>query len=76
MKKNTIKKLPEETETVFIPKESKHDDALYIAVNGRRMLVKKGEPVSLPRPFAAVVKASFAAKAQADRFIDSVSAEG
>ena len=76
MKKELKTKRAEETETVFIPRESKHDDALYIAVNGRRMLVKKGEPVQLPRAFAAVVKASFAAKAQAERYIDSVSAEG
>lgn len=76
MKKEIAKKKAEETETVFIPKESKHDDALYIAVNGRRMLVKKGETVALPKAFAEVVKASFAAKAQAERYIDSVSAEG
>ncbi len=76
MKKEIAKKKAEETETVFIPKESKHDDALYIAVNGRRMLVKKGEAVALPKAFAEVVKASFAAKAQAERYIDSVSAEG
>ena len=75
MKKEIAKKKAEETETVFIPKESKHDDALYIAVNGRRMLVKKGEPVALPRAFAEVVKASFAAKARAERYIDSVCAE-
>lgn len=59
-------------ETVFIPKEHKHDDALFIAVNGRRLLVKKGEPVALPKPFAAVVKASFEAKKKADSYIDSV----
>ena len=76
MRKDNVIKKNEDTETVFIPKESKHDDALYIAVNGRRMLVKKGEYVALPKPFAAVVKASFAAKAQAERYIDSVCAEG
>ncbi len=75
MKKNT-KPAREETEAVFIPKESKHDDALYVAVNGRRMLVKKGETVFLPGPFAAVVKASFAAKKTAESYIDSVAAEG
>ena len=75
MKKEQMKKADEAVETVFIPKESKHDDALYIAVNGRRMLVKKGENVSLPRAFAAVVKASFDAKKSAERYIDSVSAE-
>ena len=76
MKKETKKRPAEEAEAVFIPRESKHDDAQYIAVNGRRMLVKKGETVLLPKPFAAVVKASFAAKAQAERYIDSVCAEG
>ncbi len=75
MKKNNVIKKAEETEAVFIPRESKHDDALYIAVNGRRMLVKKGETVLLPKPFAAVVKASFAAKQTAERYIDAVSAE-
>ena len=76
MKKEMKQIVPEATETVLIPKESKHDDALYIAVNGRRMLVKKGEPVSLPRSFAEVVKASFAAKQTAERYIDSVAAQG
>ena len=66
----------EETRTVFIPKESKHDDALFIAVNGRRMLVKKGESVELPVPFAAVVEASMDARREAERYIDRVSAEG
>ncbi len=75
MKKNTAAPR-EDTEAVFIPKESKHDDALYVAVNGRRMLVKKGETVFLPGPFAAVVKASFAAKKTAESYIDSVAAEG
>ena len=75
MKKEQPKNTNEAAETVFIPKESKHDDALYIAVNGRRMLVKKGETVSLPRSFAAVVRASFEAKRSAERYIDSVCAE-
>ena len=76
MKKENAAPVREETETVFIPRESKHDDAQYIAVNGRRMLVKKGEPVALPKPFAEVVKASFAAKQTAERYIDSVAAQG
>ena len=76
MKKETEPKRRDDTETVFIPKESKHDDALYIAVNGKRMLVKKGEPVALPKAFAAVVQASFDAKQTAEKYIDAVSAEG
>jgi len=66
----------EDTESVFIPKENKHDDALYVAVNGRRMLVKKGENVTLPKSFAEVIKASFAAKNSADSYIDSVASGG
>ena len=76
MKKETGKTAREETEAVFIPKETKHDDALYVAVNGRRMLVKKGETVFLPKSFAEVVNASFAAKRSAEQYIDAVSAEG
>lgn len=75
MKNEKIKK-NEEAETVFIPKENKHDDALYVAVNGRRMLVKKGETVTLPKSFAEVIKASFCAKKTAESYIDSVCSEG
>ena len=40
------------------------------------MLVKKGEPVALPKAFAAVVQASFDAKRTAEKYIDAVCAEG
>ena len=59
-------------ETVFVPKTSKYDDALYVAVNGRRILVRKGEPVALPPAFAEVVRSSFAAAEKADAYIDAV----
>ena len=62
-------------ETVFVPKTSKYDDALYVAVNGRRILVKKGETVKLPAAFAEVIRNSEAAAAHAESFIESVSAE-
>ncbi len=58
---------------VFIPKASKNDDSLYVAVNGRRMLVKKGEQVMLPASFAEVIENSFAAARSAEEYIDSVS---
>ena len=73
MKKQNTKKSVEALETVFIPKRDKHDDALFVAVNGRRMLVKKGESVSLPAPFAEVIRNSFLAEEQAEKFISSVS---
>lgn len=69
------KKIQTENVTVFIPKESKHDDALYVAVNGQRLLVRKGEPVSLPRRFAEVINNSFAAAKRAESYIDSVSSD-
>ncbi|MBQ7687684.1 MAG: hypothetical protein IJT27_00560 [Clostridia bacterium] len=61
-----------QTETVFIPKTSKNDDALFVAVNGRRLLVKKGEAVQLPAPFAEVIRHSFDAEKQAQAYIDAV----
>lgn len=74
MKKQiTKKKTTEALETVFIPKKDKHDDSLFVAVNGRRILVKKGETVSLPAPFAEVIRNSFIAEQQAEKFISSVS---
>ena len=63
----------DETRTVFIPKEYKGDDALFVAVNGRRLLVKKGETVSLPLPFAEVIRESEEMKKAAQDYIDAVS---
>ena len=69
-------KTAEITEEVFIPKTSKHDDAQYVAVNGQRILVKKGEKVRLPKRFAEVIRNSEQAAAHAESFIESVSAAG
>ena len=68
------KKKDEKLCTVFIPKLYKHDDAQYVAVNGRRMLVKKGEAVQLPPEFAELIKNSESARLSAMAYIDSVSA--
>lgn len=57
---------------VFIPKEGKHDDALFVAVNGERLLVRKGESVLLPARFAEVIENSVSAARQAERYICSV----
>ena len=59
------------TQTVFIPKLSRNDDALFVAVNGRRILVKKGEAVELPAHFAEVINNSVKAEDEAKSFIDS-----
>ena len=66
-----MKKIIEkETKTVFIPKTSKNDDSLFVAVNGKRILVKKGEAVELPVAFAEVIENSFKAGKDAECFIE------
>lgn len=67
-----MKKTKENMRTVFIPRLSKNDDSLFVAVNGKRILVKKGEAVELPAPFAEVIENSVKAEEQAENFIASV----
>lgn len=71
MKKSAKEKTAEDKRTVFIPKEYKGDDALFVAVNGERLLVKKGEQVLLPARFAEVIENSFEAKKSAESFISA-----
>lgn len=59
-----------ELEEVYIPKESRGDDSLFISVNGRRMLVQKGKPLVLPKAFAEVVRNSQAQDLAAQKYID------
>ena len=75
MKATEKKETGELLEEVFIPKSNKHDDAQYVAVNGKRILVKKGEVVRLPAAFAEVIRNSEAAASHAESFIEAVSAE-
>lgn len=65
--KKTVKKA---TKTVFIPKLHKNDDSLFVAVNGKRILVKKGETVELPLAFAEVIENSEKMARLAEAFID------
>ena len=69
------KRIKEEITTVpvFIPKTDKNDEALFVAVNGRRMLIRKGETVEVPCAFAEVIAHSVQAGQDAERFISSVS---
>ena len=60
---------------VFIPKEGKGDDERFIAVNGRRLLVKTGMTVFLPPEFAEVIANSQAQAVAADAYIESVTSE-
>ena len=63
------------TVDVFIPKETKHDDSLFVSVNGQRILVKKGESVKLSPKYAEVINNSFEAQKQAESYIESVMSE-
>ena len=57
------------TKTVFIPKLGRNDSERYRAVNGERMLVRTGEAVELPVPFAEVIENSQKMDAQSDDYI-------
>lgn len=59
------------TRTVYVPKTHKNDDAVYVSVNGKAILVKKGETVELPVCFAEVLENSALAQSAAERFIES-----
>ncbi len=57
------------TKTVFIPRLGRNDTERYIAVNGKRMLVRTGEAVELPAEFAEVIENSMAMDACSDEYI-------
>ncbi len=69
--KNNTKTKPAATRAVFIPKTYKNDDAVYVSVNGKAVLVKKGETVELPVCFAEVIENSIRAAGEAERFIEA-----
>ena len=71
MKKNT--ETAKTLKAVFIPKVNKNDDALFVALNGKRVLVKKGEAVELPEAFAEVIENSLKAQSEAESFIEVMS---
>ena len=56
---------------VYVPKEGRGDDDLFVSVNGKRILIQKGKTVYLSPAFAEVVRNSMDAKAIADAFIES-----
>ncbi len=71
-----MKKIKEKnTQTVYIPKLSRNDDALFVAVNGKRILVRKGESVELPCQFAEVIRNSEKATQKALAYIGGASCQ-
>lgn len=62
-----------EYEDVYIPRMHKNDDQQYVAVNGERILVKKGETVRVKRKFAEVIKSALAQSRVSEEYIRSIS---
>ena len=55
-----------EMKTVFIPKKGRNDNERYVAINGKRILVRTGTAVQVPAHFAEVIEQS----QRMDRFSD------
>ena len=57
--------------TVFIPKRGRNDNERYVAVNGKRMLIRCGESVNVPYEFKEIIEQS----QMQDRISDAYIAE-
>ena len=55
----------------FIPKTDSRDSDLYVSVNGRRFIIKRGIKVTLPLEVKEVLEASLRSEEEACRFINS-----
>ena len=58
-----------EMKTVYIPKEGRNDNERYVAVNGKRILVRCGEAINVPIEFAEVIENSQKMSAMSDAYI-------
>ncbi len=68
--KTANEKLMTEMETVYLHKESREDDTLYVSLNGRTYLIPKNQPVEVPKPVAEIIRSSQKAQAAADAFVE------
>ena len=57
--------------TVYIAKRGRNDNFRYVAINGKRMLIKCGEAVDVPADFAAVIEQGQKQDAESDSYIAS-----
>lgn len=62
--------------TVFVPKQNKNDTQLFVGINGKRYLIKKGVKVDVPRPVAEVIANSEAMSKIADEYIEANASDG
>jgi hypothetical protein len=63
--------MEKKTKAVYIPKRGRNDNFRYVAINGKRMLIKCGEVVEVPADFAAVIEQSRKQDAESDEYIAS-----
>ena len=54
---------------IFIPRKNKADTERFVCINGRTALIRTGETVKVPAPFAEVIRESLRADAEAEKFI-------
>lgn len=54
---------------VFIPKRGRNDNERYVAVNGKRMLIRCGESVTVPHEFAEIIEQSQKQDSVSDAYI-------
>ena len=66
-------KIEKKTVPVFVPKIGKDDPDLFVSINGKRYLIKKGESVHVPTEVAEVIENSRKAAHFAEEYINSVS---
>lgn len=57
--------------TVFVPKQTRSDNQLFVGVNGKRYLIQKGVKVDVPRPVAEVLANSEAMDKIANDYIEA-----
>lgn len=60
---------------VRLERENKNDTKQFISVNGKRILIKKGETVGLSKEFAEVIGNARNAAREAQEYSDSISAD-
>lgn len=65
----------EELVEVFVPKGQKGDDSLFVSVNGRRILIKKGVNVKVPKAHAEVIRTAQEQAIKNDEYIAQNSKE-
>ena len=63
--------MEKKTKAVFIPKRGRNDNFRYVAINGKRMLIKCGEVVEVPEDFAEVIEQGQKQDEDSDNYIAS-----